>query len=691
MKKFLLYLYICLPIFAFGQDEPFEQDTIETDLTPIQNAIEDYVENSDEADFDFNTIFENLETLRRRPMNLNKVEELDLLEFGLLTDAQVNDFLTYREEMGSLISIYELQAIPSFDPVSIRRILPFITLGDSEGKFNATFKEMITEGNNDLFLRWQRFVEEQKGFTDGDFLGDPNKYYVRYKHNYYQRFSFGVTAEKDSGEEFFKGSNKQGFDFYSAHIFLKDYNKRIKAVALGDFSVNFGQGLILYTGFSTAKSSFVTNIKANSRTLKAYSSVNELNFMRGVGLTVGVTDKIDWTVFASSKKRDGSASLENELERLEATSFIATGLRRTAGEIGKEGAIQQNTIGSRIEYKESKFKIALNGVYNKFGIPVNPAPRLDNRFRFSGDELLNVSADYTLLVRNLNFFGETGVSGNGAIATLNGLLVSLNPKVDLAVLQRHFPRNFHHIDSRPFSDRRMTENESGVYVGLTVRPAKGWILSGFYDAWKHPWLRFGADAPSKGEEWRSRLTYEVRRKWSAYVEVRKKTRERNRADNETALDILVPTYKQQLRFNVSTKVTDWLTWRSRVDFIRAKTTAETMEKGFMVYQDLIFRKVGFPLSFTTRYAIFDTDSFATASYNYESDVIYFFSIPAYFNKGSRFYLNLRYKGIRNMTIEARIAQTYFSDNDATIGSGLDEINGNRRTEVKMQVRYSFGR
>lgn len=690
MKNILFYLIIGLPVVAFGQNVPIGQDTLAPDLNQIQTAIEDFVENSDEEDFDFNTIFENLESLRQRPLNLNRVEEIDLLEMGLLSNAQVNDFLVYREEMGQLISIYELQAIPNFDYATIRRILPFVTLGDSEGKFNASLKDMVTQGNNDLFLRWSRILERQRGFLEDDFLGDPNKYYLRYKHNYYQRFSFGVTAEKDSGEEFFTGSNRQGFDFYSAHIFLRDYNKRIKALAFGDFTVNFGQGLILYTGFSTAKGSFVTNIKANSRTLKAYSSVNELNFMRGVGATIAITDKINLTAFASRKKRDATANLDDELEGLEVTSFVATGLRRTIAEIGKEGAVDQNTIGSRLEYKDKKFNIALNGVYNNFGIPLNATPRIDNQFRFSGSNLLNVSGDYTLLIRNLNFFGETAVSNNGAVATLNGLLVSLNPKVDLAVLQRYFPRNFHQIDSRPFSDRRITENESGVYVGLHVRPAKGWTVSGFYDAWKHPWLRFGIDAPSQGQEWRTRLMYEVRRKWSAYFEVRKKTREENMAENETALDVLIPTYKFQTRFHFSTTVTSWLTLRSRVDFIRAKVTSGAIDKGFMVYQDLVFRQSNNPFSFSTRFAVFNTDSFQSASYNYENDVIYFFSIPAYFNKGSRFYLNLRYKGIRNMTIEGRIAQTYFSNQDS-VGTGLDEIAGNKRTEIRMQIRYSFGR
>ena len=92
-----------------------------------------------------------------------------------------------------------------------------------------------------------------------------------------------LTAEKDRGEEFFTGSNKQGFDFYSAHLFIKDYNRTIKAIAIGDYAVSFGQGLILYSGFGAGKSSYVMNIK---RTVPGccgtYTSVNESNFQRGL-------------------------------------------------------------------------------------------------------------------------------------------------------------------------------------------------------------------------------------------------------------------------------------------------------------------------------------------------------------------------------------------------------------------------
>ncbi|MEZ4759397.1 MAG: hypothetical protein R2810_06365 [Flavobacteriales bacterium] len=51
------------------------------------------------------------------------------------------------------------------------------------------------------------------------YLGPSYKLYTRYRFRYRQNISFGITAEKDEGEEFFTGAQPDGFDFYSAHLF----------------------------------------------------------------------------------------------------------------------------------------------------------------------------------------------------------------------------------------------------------------------------------------------------------------------------------------------------------------------------------------------------------------------------------------------------------------------------------------
>jgi len=47
-----------------------------------------------------------------------------------------------------------------------------------------------------------------------------------------------MTMEKDPGEEFFRGSNRVGFDFYSAHLYYRNISRTVKALAFGDYQVN---------------------------------------------------------------------------------------------------------------------------------------------------------------------------------------------------------------------------------------------------------------------------------------------------------------------------------------------------------------------------------------------------------------------------------------------------------------------
>ena len=95
-----------------------------------------------------------------------------------------------------------------------------------------------------------------------------------------------------------------------------------------------------------------------------------------------------------------------------------------------------------------------------------------------------------------------------------------------------------------------------------------------------------------------------------------------------------------------------------------------------------------PFSANIRLQYFETDDYNSRLYAYENDVLYSFSIPVFYEKGYRYYLNVNYDLTKKLTAWARIAQTINPDR-SIIGSGLDEIKGNRKTEVKLQVMYRF--
>ncbi len=695
MKRLLLLLFPLLSLPAFTQ-----VDTLQQPPDATQQVIEDFLQNTEsEGEFDFNTIFEELQYFQENPVNLNEAGEEELQALQLLSDIQILELLNYRRQAGDLISLYELQAVPSFDLLTIRRILPYVTVNAGLDDYQLSIPRMIAEGQNELYLRWSRFLEEQEGYTSLEegqtaqrYLGSPYQFYLRYKHSFSNKLSYGITAEKDRGEEFFTGSNRQGFDFYSAHLFLKDYNRTVKAIAIGDYAVSFGQGLILYSGFGAGKSSYVMNIKRTARALRPYTSVNEANFQRGAAATLAFGEHLEVTALASYRKRSANLlapdTLNVDEEIRQVSSLDIDGLHRTPNEIADENAIGQTTIGGRLRWKGAAGHLALNALYEQIDADLALREQPYNRFYFSGNRLFNASLDYSFIYRNFNFFGETAMSDNGAVATLNGLLMGLDRKVDLAVLVRHFPRNYQALFPNPFAESFGARNETGAYLGIEVRPHRFWKISAYFDAWQHPWLRFDADAPSRGQEYRARLTYFRKRNLEVYLEVRDETKERNIDKIDGKNNFTLPNRVFQTRLHLAKQVNKSLELRSRIDVGFSENEINTTQRGFVIYQDVIFRPMSFPLSFTTRFALFDTDGFQARYYSFENNLLYAFSIPAYYNRGTRFYLNLRYKGIRNLTLEARIAQTYWRDRD-TIGSGLEEVPGPRRTEVGAQVKFRF--
>jgi hypothetical protein len=96
----------------------------------------------------------------------------------------------------------------------------------------------------------------------------------------------------------------------------------------------------------------------------------------------------------------------------------------------------------------------------------------------------------------------------------------------------------------------------------------------------------------------------------------------------------------------------------------------------------------FPVSFNARLAIFKTASYNSRIYSYENDVLYSFSIPAYYGNGLRYYLTVRYAVTRNIDLWFRVAETTFFDSKTT-GSGLDQIDVPHKTELKAQLRLKF--
>ena len=255
------------------------------------------------------------------------------------------------------------------------------------------------------------------------------------------------------------------------------------------------------------------------------------------------------------------------------------------------------------------------------------------------------------------------------------------------MLYRNLNKNFPGLYSGVFSENTLANNERGLYLGLEWRPGNNWKLSAYQDFWKHPWYRFGVTGPSQGNEYFIRITYTLKRKLETYLQFKSKIRQENHAENKP-LDILNTTLLTHWRLQTNRLWPEGWETRTRLEYAAYTKNKSEKQQGFLIYQDLLYHPLQSRLSFTSRVAYFTIEDYESRIYAYENDILGNFSVPAFSDKGFRYYFNFRYDVTRNLMMEGRWAQTRLL-NQLSIGSGLDEIQGNKRTELKAQLRWKF--
>lgn len=692
--------YVCCAFLLctqvlFGQEPKLNTRTLENDI------IESVVEQTDNSDINLDTYQENLSNLLRNKINLNKAVYNDLRNSTLFTEVQIRDLQRHIEAYGPLTEVYELQTIPSFSLEDIRKILPFITLQGDRTE-DTPLGTQLYDGDYQLFTRFTRYLETQEGYiadSTGEtaYAGNNLRLYTRFRYNYQNRLSYGFTAEKDAGEAIFGPTQPYGFDYYSAHFFKKGYGT-MRALALGDYELRIGQGLMMWSGFGFGKSVFPLSIRRAGPVLDSYTSNNENRFLRGAGVTLAY-GKWQVTPFISYKSIDANVSLADTLED-EIVTFSAideSGLHRTENELLRKDAIQELMGGFDATWYGNQMQFGVAAIGYQYSADLSPELSPYELYDFTGNTLMNASVHYSYLWRNLLFFGETSFSDNGKGATLNGLIMPVDPKLDLALLHRYFSPGYQSLYAATFSDASVPQNESGIYAGLELKPVRAWKFSGYVDLYKHQWLTFQTDKPSTGTDVMMQLQWSPSRAFITYVRYRSENSDRNASDDiyfDTPEDEIPPVNeivqlgKSSVRWHADYDVSKSLTVKTRIEMSLYAEPGAVAERGYLVFQDFNYKPLSKPYGFATRFAVFNTDSYDARIYAYETEVLYAYSIVGLSGRGSRAYLMFTYSPFGWLDIWARVANTWYSQ-DEPVGSGNDAFPGVTRSDAKLQIRIKW--
>lgn len=668
MKRWITILHLLLSHFLFAQ---------------VEDAIEQSVQRSSSS-FDYTGVLERLNSWKQHPIDLNKLGKEELMEFPFLTSNQIQSFLSYRLLYGQLFSVFELSYIEGWDKQTINMILPFVKVEQVDSTPKLTTKNFMKYARSNLFLRWQRSLEKRRGYlNDGSYLGDANHYYLRYRTQFYDKVSFGFTAEKDPGEEFSNGK----FDFYSMHFFYRSKGN-VQQLAIGDFEARFGQGLVCWNGISFGKSVELVQADRYGIGLRPYTSSNESNYFRGAGVSVRLSKKMTATVLYSNKWFDANLVHDSVAMRSAFSSIDVSGYHRTVKEKQKANTLHTQVGGGFLKWSLPHVEIGFSSLFQRLSLPQTTQLATYQNFRKLPRFSWNMGTDWKVHLGKMYMFGEIALNQENGKAGIIGLQIRPISTVEFSISQRVFGNKYSAQYGRAFGERTLNNAERGTYVGAKVLVSKDFTLSSYLDLYRFTWLQHQVDFPSEGYEYAWYLQWHRFKHIKANLRFRHEEKQVTFKDEGAKLDQIGTERRSFLRLHTAYYPIENVRISTRAELSLFDDHGGEQEIGRLIYQDLQYSFPSFPMKLSCRFSIFETPSFNSRIYAYESNLLYVFRVPSFYAHGYRAYLNLKLELNKRLSFWAKIGRTAFFNQDE-IGSGNQLISGNTLTDLGIQARLKF--
>ena len=711
---------VVLLILAVGLAAAPALAQVPADTTDVDDAVLENL-SDDEISGDPTALLELLEGLRENPLDINRASAADLAQIPALSSTVAQEIVRFREAFGLYGSIPELRAVEGVTEEVFIEARPYLTIGlplDVERRPSPyprvpTLAEVRADARVDVLQRVQRRLDLGRGYDpvpdslDGTddaptrYVGSPERVYTRLRATYRRNLSANLTLEKDPGEPFAWDPDfgSYGYDYVSFHLAALQIG-RLDALVVGDYGLEFGQGLALWraAGFGKGREA-VRSLVKRGRGVRPYGSADENNFFRGAAATVAATPWLYASAFGSRRTLDASF-LEVDTTEFEdpgtsalVSGLAADGLHRTPTERARKDALGETLAGGAVEVRTDRATVGVVGYAARFDEPFAPGTRPYERFDFAGDEATMASAYANVFLGRYQLFGEVARAPRGVFGGVGGVEGALGP-LDFVVLGRHYPRDFVSLHGYAFGERNgVSQNESGLYLGLRLRPGKAWTVSGFFDQYRFPWVRFTVPRPARGHEALLFVQYRPFTWITVYAQGRTETREASAefaGPTGAVFSGLTDETRQSLRVQGEYLASRSLRFRARVEGTRYREADGPFATGVLVFQDVRWRFLDAFL-LDARLTFFDTEGYDARLYQFENDLYGVFANTLLYGRGTRAYALLAFRpGGRfdGLDLRVKLAETRFRHR-FTVGSGLDEVEGDRVRDLSLQLRYRF--
>lgn len=659
-----------------------------------ESIVQQLMENNDELSAsNWQNLLEELAELKEHPININTATQEQLERLPFLSDRMIENILYYIYRHGPMLTDKELMMVQDMDIQTSRLLKLFITLQQPEiEEYKPTLKNILKYGKQELSTRVDIPFYTREGYQpfSTEFIQEnPNKRYlgpsfyhnVRYQFHYSDKVYVGLTAEKDAGEAFFAGKNRKGYDYYSPYLYIRDIGK-VNALALGNYRLNYGYGLVMNTDFSLGKSATLSTLGNKAQGIKKHSSTDEYNYFQGIAGSIHLTQRLTADAFYSYRKMDGI--VDNQF----ITSIKEDGFHRIPRDYEKKNTFTNQLIGSNIHFNGKYVEVGLTAVYNFFNKVLNPTARVYNKYYPRGRDFFNAGVNYKFFWKKFTLQGETAMDKHGKIATMNMLRYSPKESFQLLVMNRFYDVAYQSLYARSIGEGSSVQNESGFYIGLETSALKYFKLTAYGDFFYFPYKKYQLSKNgTSGFDGVAQLSYSPSYQLGMLIRYRYKNKHKD-FNPEDGEKVVLPYIQQKLKYQLNYSPINELMLKTTVDYVHNAYRNQEASQGVLFGQSAGYKFQQLPLQVDAGFAWFHTDDYASRISMYEKGLLYSFNIPSFYGKGERYTFNARYELNKHIIFQAKYALTHYRDREA-ISSGLEKIEGNVKSDLYMQIRLKF--
>ena len=656
---------------------------------PSENLMEEVLEdlsvnndiNNSVNSLNWENELEELSNRLQEPVNLNSATREQLEQFPFLSDIQIEHLLAYIYIHGQMETIYELQLVEELDRQTIQYLFSIVCIKAINNEPAFRWKTMLKDagryGKNEVLTRLDIPFYKRKGY-EHTYLGPSVYNSVKYTFRYRDQLYAGGVAEKDAGEPFAALHNRYGYDYYSFYLLLQNCG-RLKSLAVGNYRLSFGQGLVMSTDYLMGKTIYASSFNNRSTGIKRHSSTDEYNYFRGVATTVALTKRLSVSAFYSHRNMDGVVT-DGEI-----TSVYKTGLHRSRKEADKKNLLTSQLTGGNVSYQQNHIRLGITGVYYVFNRPYEPELTGYSKYNIHGNHFYNLGIDYAYRWRRFSFQGETAIGKQGW-ASLNRLQYSPVQDIQFMLIHRFYSYDYWAMYAHSFGEGSTVQNEQGYYVGLETTPFSHWRFFVSFDLFSFPWKKYRINKPSRGTDGLIQATFTPRTNLSMYLKYRYKQKERDLTGSKGTLTL--PIFHHQLRYRLNYSLNDVFSSRTTLDYNHFHSQDRAATKGYQVTQMISSQLPWTRLFADVQGSYFCTDDYDSRVYVSEKGLLYTFYTPSFQGRGFRCAVRLRYELNKHWLFITKFGETIYLNRNE-IGSGNDLIYGNKKADVQMQLRIKF--